>query len=551
MPIQQISVVPARETASNGKSAARSKDKTEGRKAAGRSGSRSSNISKASNSTTGLTTASRTSITLSSQDICSSSQLTHLEEDVSESHKHNKHTHTSVMAVTSTTVGSSAQVQKKQVKRRHRRKRNSCTASDCLETNIKQEQTELSSHRSENGEKRERHVKNQRELPPRLRCSGAPQSDSTSEDEAWREARSWSKEKARRVRRRSGSSRETDGANWDKGGEDKTEVMELHSVGSDEGRKNRSLVEDSEGLKKRHSSGASMKKAGHVSQREGSHRKDKEKCYKSGDSSSLAEDCEKLITRRYQERGTGGGDMSMPAPQKHCGINGGPLREYSEDSEVCRICHCEGDDECPLIMPCRCTGSLSFVHRTCLNQWIKSSDTHCCELCKFDFIMETKLKPLRMWERLHMSKGERRKIFCSVLFHLIAIVCMLWSVYVLVNRTMEEIRLGKNGVLEWPFWTKLIVVAIGLTGGLIFMYIQCKIYLQLWRRLKAFNRIITVQNCPEKDLHNPQARPSALLNGRHETVEVPVSPGPIPAPEAQMDSDMSVEAAVAPEQNPV
>lgn len=44
-----------------------------------------------------------------------------------------------------------------------------------------------------------------------------------------------------------------------------------------------------------------------------------------------------------------------------------------------------------------------------------------------------------------MSKSERRKIFCSVLFHLIAIVCMLWSVYVLVKRTVEEIRLGKNG----------------------------------------------------------------------------------------------------------
>uniref|UniRef100_A0A672GIH4 Membrane-associated ring finger (C3HC4) 1 n=1 Tax=Salarias fasciatus TaxID=181472 RepID=A0A672GIH4_SALFA len=110
------------------------------------------------------------------------------------------------------------------------------------------------------------------------------------------------------------------------------------------------------------------------------------------------------------------------------------------------ICHCEGDDDCPLIMPCRCTGSLSFVHQTCLNQWIKSSDTRCCELCKFDFIMETKLKPLRKWEKLHMSKSERRKIFCSVLFHLIAIVCMLWSVYILIQRTTEEIRLGKN---EW------------------------------------------------------------------------------------------------------
>ncbi|KAI4833054.1 hypothetical protein KUCAC02_015987 [Chaenocephalus aceratus] len=57
----------------------------QGRKAPGRSGSRSSNISKASNSTAGPATASRTSITPSSQDICSSSQLTHVEEDVSES----------------------------------------------------------------------------------------------------------------------------------------------------------------------------------------------------------------------------------------------------------------------------------------------------------------------------------------------------------------------------------------------------------------------------------------------------------------------------------
>lgn len=141
---------------------------------------------------------------------------------------------------------------------------------------------------------------------------------------------------------------------------------------------------------------------------------------------------------------------------------------------LCRICHCEGDDDCPLIMPCRCTGSLSFVHQGCLNQWIKSSDTRCCELCKFDFVMETKLKPLRkvstsgsappvgrgpalstptqrplssvlQWEKLHMSTSERRKIFSSVLFHLLAIVCMMLPVYVLAKRTAEEIRLGKNG----------------------------------------------------------------------------------------------------------
>ncbi|XP_033941778.1 uncharacterized protein marchf1 isoform X1 [Pseudochaenichthys georgianus] len=566
MPVQQITVVPTKETASNGKSSTRSKDKTEGRKAPGRSGSRSSNISKASNSTAGPATASRTSITPSSQDICSSSQLTCVEEDVSESQKPEKPTHSSVMSVTNTTLGSAAPAQKKQVKRRHRRKKSSCSP-DLVETIGKPEHSEhsLSADHSELGEKRERTAKTRRELPPRLRTAGGPPSDSTSEEEAGQEDRSWSKEKARRVRRRSGSSRERDGANEGKEEEDK--VMELQSVCSDEGKESLPLVEESAGLKKRsRSSRASVKRDEHASQRGGSQSREKEKSSKS-DSSSLSADGEELINKRYQEKGAGGGDMSVPTAQNHCSMNGSTQAQYSDDSDtdVCRICHCEGDDECTLITPCRCTGSLSFVHQFCLNQWIRSSDTRCCELCKFDFVMDMTLKPLCMWERLNMSTAERRKILFSVFFHLLAVTCILLSVFVLVTRTSEEIKIGRNeelwrvsllkyytfmpgGVLEWPFWTKLILVAIGLTGGLIFMYIQCKVYLQLWRRLKAFNRIITVQNYPEKDVHHPPPRHSTLTNGRQGTVEVPISP----APEAQQsDSEMSVEDAVAPAQNPV
>ncbi|XP_029377757.1 E3 ubiquitin-protein ligase MARCHF8 isoform X1 [Echeneis naucrates] len=177
----------------------------------------------------------------------------------------------------------------------------------------------------------------------------------------------------------------------------------------------------------------------------------------------------------------------------------GPLSPYSLSGDCCRICHCEGDDESPLITPCHCTGSLRFVHQACLQQWIKSSDTRCCELCKYEFIMETKLKPLRKWEKLQMTASERRKIMCSVTFHVIAITCVVWSLYVLIDRTADEIRQAGRipGILEWPFWTKLVVVAIGFTGGLVFMYVQCKVYIHLWRRLKAYNRVIYVQNRPE------------------------------------------------------
>uniref|UniRef100_A0A673ZS64 Membrane-associated ring finger (C3HC4) 1 n=1 Tax=Salmo trutta TaxID=8032 RepID=A0A673ZS64_SALTR len=276
--------------------------------------------------------------------------------------------------------------------------------------------------------------------------------------------------------------------------------MGLQSVGSDEGKENR----EKEVPLENGSGGGGGEERRRSSQR-------REGAGSTFRSPSLAEDGEGegQITKNYQETGSVGGDM---------------------------ICHCEGDEDCALITPCRCTGSMRSVHQDCLNQWIKSSDTHCCELCQYHFIMEAHLKPLRKWEKLQMSTSERRKILCSVMFHLVAVGCVVWSVFVLVNRTLHEINLGR--VLEWPFWMKLVIVAIGMSGGLVFMYIQCKVYWLLWRRLKAFNRIITVQNCPEK----PPPTNAALANGNHpEAVEVPIGP----APEViQMDSDLTEENPV-------
>ena len=48
--------------------------------------------------------------------------------------------------------------------------------------------------------------------------------------------------------------------------------------------------------------------------------------------------------------------------------------------------------EAPLVSPCFCCGSLKFVHQDCLQRWIKSSDIKRCELCKFPFIMQSKVE---------------------------------------------------------------------------------------------------------------------------------------------------------------
>jgi hypothetical protein len=40
---------------------------------------------------------------------------------------------------------------------------------------------------------------------------------------------------------------------------------------------------------------------------------------------------------------------------------------------MCRICHCEETSEEYLITPCYCSGTLRFVHQSCLQQWLKSN----------------------------------------------------------------------------------------------------------------------------------------------------------------------------------
>jgi E3 ubiquitin-protein ligase MARCH1/8 len=38
-----------------------------------------------------------------------------------------------------------------------------------------------------------------------------------------------------------------------------------------------------------------------------------------------------------------------------------------------------------------------------------------------------------------MSGVERRRLFCAVLFHLAAALCVIWSLCVLIERSAEEV----------------------------------------------------------------------------------------------------------------
>ncbi|CAI6341290.1 unnamed protein product [Periconia digitata] len=78
-----------------------------------------------------------------------------------------------------------------------------------------------------------------------------------------------------------------------------------------------------------------------------------------------------------------------------------------DDPDTCRICHMEGSPEEPLFFPCKCSGSIKYVHQDCLMEWLSHSQKKYCELCKTSFRF-TKLYHPQMPARIPTSIFLRR-----------------------------------------------------------------------------------------------------------------------------------------------
>ncbi|OQR96763.1 E3 ubiquitin-protein ligase MARCH6 (membrane-associated RING finger protein 6) [Achlya hypogyna] len=55
------------------------------------------------------------------------------------------------------------------------------------------------------------------------------------------------------------------------------------------------------------------------------------------------------------------------------------------DEEECRVCRGEAEEGRRLFAPCKCSGSIRFVHSDCLTEWLAISKKDVCELCGYTF----------------------------------------------------------------------------------------------------------------------------------------------------------------------
>nr|XP_002126878.1 E3 ubiquitin-protein ligase MARCH4-like [Ciona intestinalis] len=106
-----------------------------------------------------------------------------------------------------------------------------------------------------------------------------------------------------------------------------------------------------------------------------------------------------------------------------CDVTG----EMMKQGQICRICQ-EADGS--LITPCRCKGTIGFVHEACLVQWLSKSGKSMCEICHTSYVLRVKNSENIRWKKLCLTRHDLAMIavnFVCILFLISTTSWLVWS----------------------------------------------------------------------------------------------------------------------------
>jgi len=100
------------------------------------------------------------------------------------------------------------------------------------------------------------------------------------------------------------------------------------------------------------------------------------------------------------------------------------MAKTPESVAFCRICH-EKSPRRGLITPCNCMGTVSWVHRHCLECWLTQSHRNTCELCGQPYECVQELPGLFVWLKKYPRPVITDFLLCSFLTPLAVVSVIL------------------------------------------------------------------------------------------------------------------------------
>ncbi|KAG8906763.1 hypothetical protein FRC01_007903, partial [Tulasnella sp. 417] len=78
---------------------------------------------------------------------------------------------------------------------------------------------------------------------------------------------------------------------------------------------------------------------------------------------------------------------SLPSPSLGAAdlIDINAIPDAPGETPECRICGGPAEPDSPLFYPCKCSGTIRYIHQACLTTWLKHSKKQSCDLCKHPY----------------------------------------------------------------------------------------------------------------------------------------------------------------------
>lgn len=119
---------------------------------------------------------------------------------------------------------------------------------------------------------------------------------------------------------------------------------------------------------------------------------------------------------------------------------------------ICKICYNGSEDE-PLLSPCNCSGSIKYVHQSCLMKWLKARKP-VCELCNYKYIILKKAKSYDQRQKPCITRWHVLSIIKAIVvldwFHFLETVFLCFSLCIInhLNSTDLVYQVSLIGSIE-------------------------------------------------------------------------------------------------------
>ncbi|AZB49176.1 E3-MARCH4-like protein [Vombatid gammaherpesvirus 1] len=110
----------------------------------------------------------------------------------------------------------------------------------------------------------------------------------------------------------------------------------------------------------------------------------------------------------------------------------------SEEAPLCRICFEGNVDKDCLLSPCKCDGTVKYVHQGCLSRWYNEAPRTECELCQWPLSLTAQEYSRINWTCISYKQN---KTGYWILWSLFVVVCLL---FVALTSTIYYIPIMKK-----------------------------------------------------------------------------------------------------------